>query len=116
MKTLSAKMLSLLERLAEMFPKQHYQTRLEQYIISKNPTNAAEVEHWQREFDTQNWGRSLWKLSTQSQTFYEHIKRPNMNTLKKQDIDTGTDQSWPMNEKLALWAIVLIVIYLIIVQ
>jgi len=52
-------MLSLLERLAEMFPKQHYQTRLEQYIISKNPTNAAEVEHWQREFDTQNWGRSL---------------------------------------------------------
>jgi len=39
-----------------------------------------------------------------------------MNTLKKQDIDTGTDQSWPMNEKLALWAIVLIVIYLIIVQ
>ena len=59
MKTLSAKMLSLLERLAEMFPKQHYQTRLEQYINSKRPTNAAEVEYWQREYDAQHWGRGL---------------------------------------------------------
>ena len=59
MSTISSKMLSLLERLAEMFPKQHYQTRLEQYIISKRPTNAAEVEHWQREYDTQHWGRGL---------------------------------------------------------
>ena len=62
MKHLSAKMLSLLERLAEMFPKQHYQSRLEQYIISKHPTNAAEVEHWQREFDfkeSYQWGRGL---------------------------------------------------------
>ena len=51
MKTLSQKMLLLLERLAEMFPKQHYQSRLEQYINSKQPTNAAEVEHWQREYE-----------------------------------------------------------------
>ena len=59
MNYISAKMLSLLERLAEMFPKQHYQTRLEQYIVSKNPTNAAEVEYWQREYDTHQWGRQL---------------------------------------------------------
>ena len=52
-------MLTILERLAEMFPKQHYQTRLEQYIASKHPTNAAEVEHWQREYDAQYWGRGL---------------------------------------------------------
>jgi len=52
-------MLSLLERLAEMFPKQHYQTRLEQYINSKRPTNAAEVEYWQREYDAHQWGRGL---------------------------------------------------------
>jgi hypothetical protein len=44
-------MLSFLERLAEMFPKQNYQSRLEEYINSKRPTNAAEVEHWAREFD-----------------------------------------------------------------
>jgi hypothetical protein len=61
MKTLSIKMLSLIERLAEMFPKQGYQTRLEQYINSKNPTNAAEVDYWQRQYDTeaQYWGRGL---------------------------------------------------------
>jgi hypothetical protein len=59
MNYISAKMLSLLERLAKMFPKQHYQTRLEQYIVSKNPTNAAEVEYWQREYDSHHWGRQL---------------------------------------------------------
>ena len=54
-------MLSLLERLAEMFPKQHYQSRLEQYINSKRPTNAVEVEHWMREYDHKNhyWGHGL---------------------------------------------------------
>jgi hypothetical protein len=62
MKTLSIKMLALLERLADMFPTQPYQSRLEQYINSKNPTNAAEVDFWQREYETGNtqyWGRGL---------------------------------------------------------
>jgi len=61
MKALSNKMLALLERLAEMFPKQAYQSRLEQYINSKRPTNAAEVDYWQRQYDseTQYWGRGL---------------------------------------------------------
>lgn len=61
MKNLSEMMLSLLERLAEMFPKQQYQSRLEQYINSKNPTNAAEVDYWQRQYDTEAryWGRGL---------------------------------------------------------
>ena len=62
MKTISTKMLALIERLGEMFPKQGYQSRLEQYINSKNPANAAEVEHWQREYETGNtqyWGRGL---------------------------------------------------------
>ena len=51
----------VLERLAEMFPKQQYQSRLEQYINSKNPTNAAEVDYWQRQYDNeaQYWGRGL---------------------------------------------------------
>ena len=61
MKTLSNKMLSLLERLADMFPKQQYQSRLEYYINSKNPTNAAEVDYWQRQYETEAkyWGRGL---------------------------------------------------------
>jgi len=52
----------VLERLAEMFPTQKYQSRLEQYINSKNPTNAAEVDFWQREYETGNtqyWSRGI---------------------------------------------------------
>ena len=61
MTTLSIKMLAILERLADMFPKQRYQSRLEQYINSKNPTNAADVDYWQRQYDSeaQYWGRGL---------------------------------------------------------
>jgi hypothetical protein len=61
MTTISNKMLAILEKLAEMFPTQKYQTRLEQYINSKNPTNAAEVDYWQRQYDSeaQYWGRGL---------------------------------------------------------
>lgn len=35
---------SLKERLKEMFPNQ-YQSEVEQYIESKNPQNASDVEH-----------------------------------------------------------------------
>jgi hypothetical protein len=61
MTTISNKMLSILERLAEMFPKAGYQTHLEQYINSKNPTNAAEVDYWQRQYDSEAkyWSRGL---------------------------------------------------------
>ena len=61
MTTISNKMLAILEKLAEMFPTQKYQSRLEQYINSKNPTNAAEVDYWQRQYDTEAkyWGRGL---------------------------------------------------------
>ena len=54
-------MLSLIERLAEMFPKQGYQSRLEQYINSKNPANAADVDYWQRQYESEarHWGRGL---------------------------------------------------------
>lgn len=54
-------MLRMLEQLAEMFPKQHYQTRLEQYIISKNPTNAADVDYWQRQYESEAkyWSRGI---------------------------------------------------------
>jgi hypothetical protein len=59
MKTLSDRMLALLERLAEMFPQQ--QSRLEMYINSKNPSNAAEVDYWQRQYESEGkyWSRGL---------------------------------------------------------
>jgi len=59
MTSISNKMLSMLERLAEMFPQQ--QSRLEQYINSKNPSNAAEVDYWQRQYESEGkyWSRGL---------------------------------------------------------
>jgi hypothetical protein len=41
---------TLLERLAEMFPESDYQSRMERYIASKNPQNAADLEHLQRQY------------------------------------------------------------------
>lgn len=51
---MSQLMTKLLERLAEMFPKQDYQTRLEQYIASRTPKSVADVEHLEREYHYQN--------------------------------------------------------------
>lgn len=51
MKQLSEKMLALLERLAEMFPKQHYQSQLERYIVGRHPKNAVDVEMFTKEFE-----------------------------------------------------------------
>ena len=51
MKQLSENMFRLLERLAEMFPKQHYQSELERYITGKYPQSPADVEHFTKEFE-----------------------------------------------------------------
>ena len=61
MKFLSIKMLAIMERISEMFQSSTYPTRLEQYINSKNPANAADVDYWQRQYETeaQYWGRGL---------------------------------------------------------
>lgn len=49
--------INLLERLAEMFPKQDYQSRLERYIAARQPKSASEVEHWQKQFEKQEFRR-----------------------------------------------------------
>jgi hypothetical protein len=46
--------INMLEKLAEMFPKQDYHTRLDRYISSKQPKNTADVEYLQRQFEQQN--------------------------------------------------------------
>jgi len=47
---------NLLERLAEMFPSSNYQTKLEAYIISKYPQNAADVDRLQQEYTYKQQG------------------------------------------------------------
>jgi hypothetical protein len=46
-------MLSILERLAEMFPNSSYQTRLDQYLITKGITNAVQLENYIQQFNSQ---------------------------------------------------------------
>ena len=41
---------NLLQRLAEIFPGNDYQHRMENYIANRNPQNAADVEHLQRQY------------------------------------------------------------------
>ena len=44
---------SLKERLQKMFPNQ-YKSDVEQYIASKDPKSAADVEHWIQQWTYSN--------------------------------------------------------------
>jgi hypothetical protein len=44
---------SLKQRLQEMFPSQ-YKSDVEQYIASKDPKSAADVEHWIQQWTYSN--------------------------------------------------------------
>ena len=43
--------MKLLKQITNLFRKSGYQTGLEQYLKSKNPSNVAEVEYWSRQYD-----------------------------------------------------------------
>ena len=53
MKTISNYMLGLMERLAEMFPGSSYQSRLDNYLSTKGITDAAQLENYIRQFNSQ---------------------------------------------------------------
>ena len=46
----------LLERLAEMFPGSDYQSRLDQHLATKGITDAAQLENYIRQFNSQKEG------------------------------------------------------------
>jgi hypothetical protein len=50
MNTISNFMVELIARLGEMFPGSDYQSRMENYIANRNPQNAADIEHLQRQY------------------------------------------------------------------
>jgi hypothetical protein len=56
---MSEKIYKMIERLAEMFPKQDYQSRLEYYIVSRRPQSAGDVEFYERQFNQQQAGGFL---------------------------------------------------------
>jgi urease accessory protein UreF len=53
MSYISQKMLAIMERLAEMFPGSSYQSRLESYLNTKGITDAAQLENYIRQFNSQ---------------------------------------------------------------
>jgi hypothetical protein len=40
----------LLHSLKVMFTVENYHSRLERYIVNRNPQSAADVEHWERQY------------------------------------------------------------------
>ena len=53
MKYISDRMLAIMERLSEMFPGTSYQIRLDQYLSTKGITDAAQLENYIRQFNSQ---------------------------------------------------------------
>jgi 5-methylcytosine-specific restriction endonuclease McrBC regulatory subunit McrC len=55
-------MTTIIQKLTKFFEIKE-QSRLEQYINSKHPTNAAEVEYWTKQYENNNdglyWSRGL---------------------------------------------------------
>ena len=62
MKFLSDRMLTILERLSEMFPGSSYQSRLDSYLSTKGITDAAQLENYIKQFNSQK-ETYLWKQS-----------------------------------------------------
>jgi len=60
MKYISEQMIRLMERLSEMFPGSNYQSRLDAYLSTKGITDAAQLENYIRQFNSQKEGY-LWK-------------------------------------------------------
>ena len=53
MNYISTKMLAMLERLSEMFPDSSYQSRLDAYLSTKGITDAAQLENYIQQFNSQ---------------------------------------------------------------
>ena len=53
MKFLSKKMQFILERLTEMFPGSSYQSSLDAYLADKGITDAAQLENYIRQYNSQ---------------------------------------------------------------
>ena len=53
MKYISEKMLAIMERLSEMFPGSSYQSRLDAYLSTKGITDAAQLENYIKQFNSQ---------------------------------------------------------------
>jgi hypothetical protein len=49
-------MVAIMERLSDMFPGSSYQSRLDAYLSTKGITDAAQLENYIRQFNSQKEG------------------------------------------------------------
>ena len=49
-------LLNFLEKLADMFPKEQYQSRLDNYLADKQIKSGADIEYWTREYERNQSG------------------------------------------------------------
>ena len=57
-------MIRIMERLSEMFPGSDYQSRLDAYLSTKGITDAAQLENYIKQFNSQKESYLWKKLST----------------------------------------------------
>ena len=115
----------ILKRLAEMFPRQDYQSRLENYISSRYPKSTADVEYFERQYyQRQQSGGYLWN------EFYRQfgsILKPmgtceptdisNMDIINKLNLfDKIQRAEEKYGLKIAIWTIAIMIVYLVIAQ
>ena len=53
-------LLNFLEKLADMFPKEQYQSRLDNYLADKQIKSGADIEYWTREYERNHSGSLRW--------------------------------------------------------
>jgi len=53
MKFISEQMIRVMERLTEMFPGSNYQSRLDAYLSTKGITDAAQLENYIQQYNSQ---------------------------------------------------------------
>jgi hypothetical protein len=53
MKFISEQMIRVMERLSGMFPGSNYQSRLDAYLSTKGITDAAQLENYIKQFNSQ---------------------------------------------------------------
>ena len=61
MKFISEQMIRIKERLSKMFPGSSYQSRLDSYLSTKGITDAAQLENYIKQFNSQKESY-LWKV------------------------------------------------------
>ena len=117
-KIMSQLMTQLLERLAEMFPKQNYQSRLENYLSTKCVQSESDIEYWSREYDKHHDRNFAWnEFLNQFGNIYKRTDKCEQINISNMDgCSMSKQSSVPDNTFFTACAIAAMIVYLIIAE